>query len=154
MNVRPYHTSSYFLGQSGAQNMVFCLKFESYIQQKRHRVDHNGIIQASGGSSNHAHTSKEGQEIIKQQWVSILITQHHISLADQVPQNVLIRLKCECLFGRKDDVLTLGVSYMLLKALSIYTYTHSKGYETLRQQWMSFVTVQHTICCSERVHKI
>ena len=86
MEVCPYDTASHFLGRCGACDCKFCLKFEHFIWQKRYCVDHDRIELATGGFSNHSYMSKEDYWTPKKQWMSILMTHHHISQADVVPE--------------------------------------------------------------------
>ena len=84
MGIAPYDTPSHCLCLSGTPKCIFCFKFESIFQQNRHSVDHKGIIYAVRFPFNHSYTSKEGYETLKQQWMSLIITHHHISCAEMV----------------------------------------------------------------------
>ena len=50
-------------------------------------VPHKIPIKATGSSFNHPNTFKEWHEIAKQQWMSLLVAQHHIPFAERVPEN-------------------------------------------------------------------
>ncbi len=70
---------SHFPCRSGAQNWYFWLKFENCFDRKRHYADHKGIGHPDKVPNNHSYTSSEGLETIKQQWMYVPITHHHIS---------------------------------------------------------------------------
>ncbi len=46
MDVSYYSTSSHLVCSEGAQNLIFCMKFESCFGEKWHHVNHKGLVYA------------------------------------------------------------------------------------------------------------
>ena len=74
-----YKAVLHFFGWLSAKTLVILLEIWGSVGKKRHCVDHEGIIYAVRGISNHSHTFKECWETLKQQWISVLMTQHYSS---------------------------------------------------------------------------
>ena len=70
------------------QKWIFCLKFESYFDRNDMVPKIRGSNMLLEGSSNFKshYTSNEGCETLKQQWMSVLTTQHHIPRLIWCPQ--------------------------------------------------------------------
>ena len=81
----------HFKCQEGAQNLIFCMKFENCFWQEYHDIGHMGLVLAIGSSSNHPYTFKEGYEALNQQWMSPLTVQYSISHAERVPKICFLR---------------------------------------------------------------
>ena len=99
------------------------MKFDVCYWQKWHVVYHKGLIYAIRSSSNHPNTFKEWFEIVKQQWVSLLVAQHHIPYAERVPENWNVAWNLRFVVGRNDILWIMRGSYILSKApLTIFTH--------------------------------
>ena len=70
-----------------------------------------GIRYAITYSPNHSYTYKGGWEVLKQQWISVLTAQHHISHADLVSKLICFEI-WEYIFDRRGMVLTMMQSYI------------------------------------------
>ncbi len=90
-------------------------KNESYFWQKWHSVDHKGLVDAVRSSSNYPYTSKKDHEILKQQWMSLLVAHHPLSHTERVPEIWYISWKLMIAFGRNDTVWTIRGLLMLFK---------------------------------------
>ena len=112
----PYDPVTHFLGWSGAQNWLFCLKFGCNFG-RNDTVLTTRVSYAIRGSSDHSHTSEGGEETLKQQWMSILMTRCLISRLTWYPRNWSFYLDPSIVFSRKDTLLTIRVYYMLADAL-------------------------------------
>ena len=119
MDDSPYTTASLFPSWGGAQNWIFCVKFESYFWQICHDMDHKVLLFDVWISFNHAYMSKQGYETIKQQWLSLLATQHPISRTEGVPKSWYFWWNLRVNFGRNDNVWTIWGLYILAKAVLI-----------------------------------
>ena len=82
----PCSTVSHFSCRKGTLNIMFCVKFESQLQQKWHNVIVLGLADAVRRSPHLPYTLNAGCELLQQQWMSFLILQHPISCAEGVPQ--------------------------------------------------------------------
>ena len=116
MDTSPCSTLSHLLCWDGTQNLIFCMKFEITFWQNWSDGNQKRLIYAIGSLSNHSHTSKEGYEILKQQWVSLLAA-YHYNLGTWILSKIgYIAWNLGLVFGRNDIVWTIRGLYMLLEA--------------------------------------
>ena len=94
----------------------FLWQLESPPWQKWYDMNYQGILDAVGSSSHPPYTSKEGYEPIHQQWVSLLVAQHPISLLDKVSLILYFMWNLRDYLDRNGMVWTIRGSMMLPEA--------------------------------------
>ena len=131
------------------------MKLESYYLQKWHSVDHKGLTYAIRSTPDHPYTSIEGYKTLNQQWMSLLIAHNHVSHVERVPKIKYFHEIGEYFFCQNwHDVDRNKLTYYDIRSPSNHPYTFGKGYDGLKQQWMSLIIAQYPTSCVERVTKI
>ena len=87
MGTYPYSISPHFPFWEAIPNIIFCVQFESWPQQKWHNMNHKELKGALKSYPHLPYTSKECYETLEQQWISLLLTPHSISCDEGVPRN-------------------------------------------------------------------
>ena len=76
MGVSHSSAASHFLSLEGTSNLVFCVQFESQPLQKWYNVNHEGRVYVFRSFFTLPYESKEAQEPLQQQCMSLLAVQH------------------------------------------------------------------------------
>ncbi len=155
MHVSRYIITSHFHRWEGTSNPVFCMHFESWSWQKWHDVTLGGLIDAIRSSPCLPHVSKECDETLQQQWMSLVAAQYsiHILRLRGYPDSVIcMQLRVET-SGNDTMWNHNGITYAL-RSSSHPSHTSKEGYEALQQQCMSIIVSQHLISPAERVPQI
>ena len=114
-----------------------------------------GLYHAVWNFSKDIYVSKEGCKILRQQWLSLLVTLYPISLAERVFQIWHFARKLRVVFGRKDTMWTVRGLYHAVWNFSKDIYVSKEGYEILQQQWVSLLVTLHPITsCWEGVQNL
>ena len=132
---------SHLLCWKGTPNLEICVKFESQHRSKWYGATHKWLVNAVKSFSHLPYASKEGYETLKQQWLSLLAVQYHICCAERVPQIWKLVWNLRVNIGRNDTVQHSKWLVNAVKSISHLPYAYKEGYETLKQQWLSLVTV-------------
>ena len=64
--------------------------WELFLEERTYCVDQRGTGYAGRDSPNHSYIYKDGYEIAKQQWISAIMTEAHISWSDLVPKLIIL----------------------------------------------------------------
>ena len=152
MDMCHINIASHFLGWSGAQNPLFCLKFEQVFGRKDTLLTiSKGVSYAIKDWLIHSYSFNKDYETLKWQFLCVLTIQHHISLADLVPKIRYFAPKLWAVFGRIPKLLThKGVLYAIIDC-SNHSYSFKEGSETLKWQWICVFTTQHHIFWADLV---
>ena len=151
MNVSPCSTASHSICWEGTWKLKFCIKCEICCWQKRHIVDHYGLIYAIRSSYNQIYTYEEGYETLHQQYIPLLVAQQHISCAERVLKiSNLHEIWCLLLAE-----MTYCVPHKIPIKATGSSFDHPNAFkewhEIVKQQWMSLLVGQHHIPFAERV---
>ena len=113
MDVSMHSTASNFLCWEGAQNLIFCMKFGSSFWQKWHGKDLSKLICAIRSSFHFPYTSKEGYQILKQQWMSLLVVHCSTFRAERASNIWYFAWNLSVAFSSNKSMLTMTGWYML-----------------------------------------
>ena len=128
--------------------------WEFFTQQKWHSIDHRGVGYAARSSSNRHHTSKEGYKTIKQQWISALTSQDHISGADRYPKLVILLEIWELFLEERTYCVDQRGTGYAGRDWPNHSYIYKDGYEIAKQQWISAIMTKAHISWSDLVPKL
>ena len=86
MAISQHYIASLFPFLEGTPNLAFYVYFESQVWQKWHSLTHKGL-EDDGGKFSHLHcASKEGYEILQQQWIHFIVYYYILSCVERLPQ--------------------------------------------------------------------
>ena len=121
---------------------------------KWHHMNHQGHVNGIRSSSHLSDTSWLDYGRPQQQWMSLLIAQHPISLCWEGTQNLTFCLQFESppqlnWHHVNHEELIDGI-----RSISRLFCTSNEDYETLQQQWIALFASHHPISWAKRVLKI
>ena len=96
----------------------------------------------------------EDNKTLQWQGTHLVIAHHPLFSAERVPKILDFVWNCRVNFGRNTAACSIWGPYMLSKATPKPHHASNEGYETLQQQWVYLIPVQHPISCPERVLQI
>ena len=90
MHVSRYIITSHFHRWEGTSNLVVCMHFESWSWQKWHDVTRKGLIDAIRSFPHLPYASKDCDETLQQQWMSLVAAQYPIHMLRGYPNSVIL----------------------------------------------------------------
>ena len=141
MDVSSYSTAFHFLCWEGAQNLIFSyMKFEISFQKEWHSVEYKAFTDATKRLFNPSHISKQVDDSLNHQWVSLLAAQHPISSAERVRKIWYFTWNSGLVFSRNHTVWTIRGLCMVFEALPIIvlyltkdiTHSSTNGWHSLQ----------------------
>ena len=171
MDVSHCSTASHLPCGEGATKLTLCLILERPFRQKCHRVDHMGVVYSARSSSSYSYISKAGFGTLEQQWVSLLVAQHHIPLPEKVPEKWNFAWNLRLVGSRNDTWWTMRGSCMLSEDLpSIFIHVrkvmkhfinnrylslwHSSTFPVLRGCSKSQICMKFDVCYWQKWHVV
>ena len=122
--------------------------------QKWHRITIRGFVDAASNSYNHSHTWKESFEILKHQWLSLLVVQYPIFGADRVSKIGYFAWSLIVVSYRNNMMWIIKGPTNAARRSYHYSYIYEEGYEIVKHQWVSLIVSLYPVSSTDKVPEI